>query len=516
MASTASDADQQWLRQSCTPPIFHADTPPSCDGEALSDLGASQDTAIVIPEDSDTEDEDYGGEYSHSPQSYITTATSIVTHFESPVGVEGGSIWTHDSRLDPPADPEPNARTLCQINTTSTASVDFGNLSINMESPSWPTMTDEQLITEAIPDIPTTSEPAKAIDSLSDEETCEGSKDVPVTPSRSTYSPTTTTPEVTAQAPPSDSEACPSAERDDATRVHIPCLSPGLSPESPPDQAQDQDRKSCSSSGTESGSSEAESGSLLGTQTCPPSCEGLSGHRSRRTSLRTREVVQDEDGEETDTEDTESEDGLDVPQRGRDQDYCPSSPEAQRYDSEVDHEDEELNRRKRRKLSLSPYALPLGALSSRQIQSPRSTAQSPRRHRTSYSPAMPRTDAGPSDVDTCISRFEEWPLSNVCLKRITEGNKTTFQLQFEWTPESNRPHAQISVPHPKDRELALASTPRTTSSGGKWTTEEENIVRSMRHAGRSWDEIHCALPHRSQGTIQVRYSTKLKHLPNSM
>ncbi|CAH0024544.1 unnamed protein product, partial [Clonostachys rhizophaga] len=63
------------------PPIVHADTPPPCDGEALSGPGASQDTAIVIPEDSDAEDEGYGGEDSHSPQSYTTTATSIAIHF---------------------------------------------------------------------------------------------------------------------------------------------------------------------------------------------------------------------------------------------------------------------------------------------------------------------------------------------------------------------------------------------------------------------------------------------------
>ncbi|KAF4418449.1 hypothetical protein F53441_14479 [Fusarium austroafricanum] len=274
--------------------------------EGLLGLGLSQDTAIVIPEDSDTEDEGYGGEDSHSLQSYTTTATSIATH-------------------------------------------------------------------------PT-------IDALSNEESCDGSQNVPVTPSRSTYSPTTTTPEVTALAPQSDSDACPNAGRDDATRVQDPSLPPGLLPELPSNQAQDQDRRSCSSSDTESGS-------LLGTQTCPPSCEGLSRHHSRRTSLRTREMVQDKDGGDTDTEDSDSEDGLDVPQDGRDEDYCPSSPEVQRYDSEDSHEDKELNRGKRRKY---------------------------------------------------------YPLSNVSLKRITEGNRMTFQLQFEWTPESNQLHAQTSVPHPED------------------------------------------------------------------
>ncbi|KAI8711062.1 hypothetical protein NCS52_01481500 [Fusarium sp. LHS14.1] len=449
MTSTASDADQQWLRQSCTPPILHADTLPPCDGEAPSGPGASQDTAIVIPEDSDTEDEGYGGEDFHSPQSYTTTATSIATHFdsmstkhrstgadavitmdttptESVVGVEGDRIRVHDTHWDTPAGPEPDAQSLCQTNSTSAGDVDFGSPSTNTESQPCSTVPDEQFITEAIPVIPATSEPVvMTAKDGSGKEYGDGSQNVPITPSRCTYSPIAATPEVTIQAPPSDSEACPSAERDDATRVHNPSSSPEMSPESPPDQVQGQDRESCSSSDTESGSSEAENGSLLGT-TCSASCEGLSRHRSRRTSLRTREMVQDKGGRDTDAEDSDSEDGLDALQRGRDEDYCPSSPGVQRYDSEDDHEDEELNRRKRRKVCLPPYASPLSALSARQIRSTRSTTRSPRRHRTSHSLAMPQTGAISSDVDTCVSRFEEWPLSNVCLKRITEGNRTTF------------------------------------------------------------------------------------------
>lgn len=234
------------------------------------------------------------------------------------------------------------------------------------------------------------------------------------------------------------------------------------------------------------------------------SCEGLSQHRSRPTSLRTREIVQDKDGGDTHTEDSDGKDGLDVPQRGRDEDYCLSLPDVQRYESGGDHEDEELNRRKRRKVSLSPYPSPFGALSFRQILSTRSTARTSRWCRTSHSPAIPQTGAVPSDFGTCVARFEELSLSNVCLKRITEGSRTVFQLQFEWTLESDQLHAQTSVPHPEDGGLSPAVPYRTTPSRRKWTAKEENIVRTMRQAGRSWDEIHHLLPHHSQGTIQVR------------
>ncbi|KAK7210161.1 hypothetical protein V2G26_017339 [Clonostachys chloroleuca] len=180
-------------------------------------------------------------------------------------------------------------------------------------------------------------------------------------PSRCTYSPMAATPEVRAQAPLSDGGVCLSAEQDDTTIVHNPSLSPALAPKLPPDQGEDHDRRSCSSSDTESGSSGTEPGSLLGAQMRPMSCEGLSQHRSRPTSLRTREIVQDKDGGDTHTEDSDGKDGLDVPQRGRDEDYCLSLPDVQRYESGGDHEDEELNRRKRRKVSLSPIPLPLAS-----------------------------------------------------------------------------------------------------------------------------------------------------------
>jgi len=43
-----------------------------------------------------------------------------------------------------------------------------------------------------------------------------------------------------------------------------------------------------------------------------------------------------------------------------------------------------------------------------------------------------------------------------------------------------------------------------------WTPEEDAKVLDMKKEGCSWADIHAALPGRSKGTIQVRYSTKLK------
>ncbi|RKK94101.1 hypothetical protein BFJ71_g9236 [Fusarium oxysporum] len=50
----------------------------------------------------------------------------------------------------------------------------------------------------------------------------------------------------------------------------------------------------------------------------------------------------------------------------------------------------------------------------------------------------------------------------------------------------------------------------TASTRSKWTLEEDEMVCKMKQDNCSWAKIQRALPHRSQGSIQVRYSTKLK------
>jgi hypothetical protein len=49
----------------------------------------------------------------------------------------------------------------------------------------------------------------------------------------------------------------------------------------------------------------------------------------------------------------------------------------------------------------------------------------------------------------------------------------------------------------------------TASSRSRWTLEEDERVCRMKQDNCSWAKIQRALPHRSQGSIQVRYSTKL-------
>ncbi|KAM6516649.1 hypothetical protein FALCPG4_014827 [Fusarium falciforme] len=188
------------------------------------------------------------------------------------------------------------------------------------------------------------------------------------------------------------------------------------------------------------------------------------------------------------------------------------------HDSGDDSDDEEHHARKRRRVPRSPphtsvRSTPTSARSSRQRRSTRRHLHSPREHRISVcdieDPTPSQATSVPSEARKILARFEEWPLKDASLKRITEGSRTTFQLQFEWAPDPSQQHADRSVSHSKGGGPPKASLSATRSSGGKWTTEEEDTVRTMRRAGRSWAEIQRVLPHRSQGTIQVRYSTKI-------
>ncbi|KAJ8058429.1 hypothetical protein OCU04_012618 [Sclerotinia nivalis] len=49
-------------------------------------------------------------------------------------------------------------------------------------------------------------------------------------------------------------------------------------------------------------------------------------------------------------------------------------------------------------------------------------------------------------------------------------------------------------------------------NSSRWTSSENKKILNMKKRGCSWEEIHTALPNRTQGAIQVQYSTKLKKL----
>jgi hypothetical protein len=125
------------------------------------------------------------------------------------------------------------------------------------------------------------------------------------------------------------------------------------------------------------------------------------------------------------------------------------------------------------------------------------------------------------------AEYQEWPFQGF-LKRVRIGSETTYHLEFKLPCISERFDLPISdeglsvvsnqeapatpvrrrkrSPHSRIHSTA----PSTHMKRAPWTPQEDHRLRMMRDKGCSWEEIHAALPHRSKGTIQVRYSTKLR------
>lgn len=68
-----------------------------------------------------------------------------------------------------------------------------------------------------------------------------------------------------------------------------------------------------------------------------------------------------------------------------------------------------------------------------------------------------------------------------------------------------------------DKEAPVITTeassilePRSTRVRTKFSKTEDQLIILLRRKGRTWKEISQQLPGRSSGTLQVRYSTKLK------
>jgi hypothetical protein len=112
-------------------------------------------------------------------------------------------------------------------------------------------------------------------------------------------------------------------------------------------------------------------------------------------------------------------------------------------------------------------------------------------------------------------------------KRTKIGDDVTFNLEFKLPSISEHFHFPINPPAldicssreapakvPTHPEAAAHSkvhqAPLEPKKGRtKWITEEDTTLLQMKNDGCSWEVIHAALSHRSIGTIQVHYSTKL-------
>jgi hypothetical protein len=139
-----------------------------------------------------------------------------------------------------------------------------------------------------------------------------------------------------------------------------------------------------------------------------------------------------------------------------------------------------------------------------------------------------RTSRSPSAAAEAVpvAEYQEWPFQGL-LKRTRIGDDVTYNLEFKLpsidpkaldicsgreTPARVPTHHEAApirheaATHSKIYPAAL----QPQIKRAPWTPKEDATLLKMRNEGYSWEDIHAALPHRSKGTIQVRYSTKLK------
>ncbi|KAH9231819.1 hypothetical protein K456DRAFT_399088 [Colletotrichum gloeosporioides 23] len=128
------------------------------------------------------------------------------------------------------------------------------------------------------------------------------------------------------------------------------------------------------------------------------------------------------------------------------------------------------------------------------------------------------------NTDHVLATFDEFPLhfaplTNFVLKRTIVGHVTTFTIEWQ---QVNPPHYRCQGPPkviqpPPSPSLSgsdLARFPRGHRRA--FTKDEDRLLCKLKRGGKlCWKEIHRQFsnkfPGRTIGTLQVRYSTKLKH-----
>lgn len=143
-----------------------------------------------------------------------------------------------------------------------------------------------------------------------------------------------------------------------------------------------------------------------------------------------------------------------------------------------------------------------------------------------HTPHPSRSPSAPTESVT-TTEYQEWPFQGF-LRHTKIGNETTYNLEFKLPcilgqlkqpissetlgiSSSREPSAKAAIPHEATAHSKMyPAALRPQIKRALWTPEEDTTLLKMRNKGCSWEDIHAALLHRSKGTIQVRYSTKLK------
>ncbi|KAK7211927.1 hypothetical protein V2G26_019105 [Clonostachys chloroleuca] len=122
-----------------------------------------------------------------------------------------------------------------------------------------------------------------------------------------------------------------------------------------------------------------------------------------------------------------------------------------------------------------------------------------------------------ADAEMPAARYEEWPLQGAMLKRLFVDGKVTFQLQFGWEPCVGG-HSPGSHSDNRSQTQEAEGSHRTQRSpaSNDYTREEEDLIVKLKEEEQlRWPEIHKQFSdkfpqRRSQGSLQVRYCTRLK------
>ncbi|KAF4446552.1 hypothetical protein F53441_9826 [Fusarium austroafricanum] len=544
MASATFDSEQRKLRQNLTPPASQPDTVSL--QEALLAIGKSSDIAICIPSDveSDTEDENDKGRELNNLQPYATRVSTpdyldltgtehgateseaaisvVIAPIVPPAQAEVAPAWPNEIQASHLADAEPSQQSSCEMNhiltgdTSACKGVNFATPPTSPESQPYPVAASGQQLRP----VPASQQSNMMVDAAFDHDAYHSAQGHPDSPSTCTHSPRTASPVEVVQASLQESEIPAGNSSDDATPgARNPSLTARMSPE--PHRGQDLGDASCVSSDPES---EAVDGGLGSPDKARPSPQLPSPRRSHRRPPHAHTTAQEEDSD-AGAESSGSEDGPDVLEYARDEDYCPSPPEIQGSGSEDDDvDDEEHQDHKRRKVSKSPSCSTHNAATSardsrRRRRSTRASAHSLRERDTSAlglsSPTPPRARSVPSEASAVLARFQEWPLENASMKRVTENGKTTFQFQFDWPLCTNHPNAAGMMPDSTRSVATRKTTKRAPVGRAKYSDDEDSFLIQLKEEEQlGWAEIRRRFvqrfPERGGSSLQVHYCTKLK------
>ena len=121
------------------------------------------------------------------------------------------------------------------------------------------------------------------------------------------------------------------------------------------------------------------------------------------------------------------------------------------------------------------------------------------------------------------AEYQEWPFQGF-LKRIRIGDDVTFNLEFKLPSISEHLHlpidskaldikeapAKASIHHDAAVHSKIHQAPSKPKKSKVSWAEDDIKLAQMWHEGRSWEYIFGHLPHRSEGSIRVRCSTKIQ------